>query len=113
MRDNPKAKARAEKEWDSISKNRGESDEKYNERLAIWNADHVHFRNMARQYFSKSAKTIFTEERIDEELDKLKENRDAVINAYLDKNGDNYVFPDSPKIGSVTPAHSYIQNDNR
>ena len=84
-RDDPRAKARAEKEWDSISKNRGESQDSYNERLNLWNADHVRFRNMARQYFSKPAKTVYSEERVEEELNKLKANRDAIINAYLDK----------------------------
>lgn len=104
-RDDSKASERARKEWDSISKRRGESDPDYKTRLDLWNQEHLRFRNMARAYFSKPAKTVFTEEQVEEELNKLKANRDAIINAYLDKEGDKYIFPDSPKIGAVTPAN--------
>jgi len=103
-RDDSKAKARAEKEWDSIQRERGESEEAYNNRKAIWDQEHSYFKDAARQYFSKQSKTIFTESQIEDEIRKLKANRDAIINAYLDKDGDNYVFPSSPKIGVVTPA---------
>jgi len=60
---------------------------------------------MARRYFSKPDRIIFSDEAIDKEIDKLKQTRDEIIDAYLEKNGEDYVFPSSPYIDKVKPLH--------
>ena len=106
----PKAKGKAYKDWDTIQKRRDESDEAFAERQAKWQNDHDTFTEMARRYFSKPGRTIFAESKIDEEIDKLKKNRDEIIDAYLEKDGDNYIFPETPHIDKVKPL--YVDQSN-
>lgn len=103
--DDPKAKDKAYRDWDTIQKRRNESDESFAERRAKWENDHDTFNEMARRYFSKPGRVIFSESKIDEEIDKLKNNRDEIIDAYLEKDGENYIFPETPYIDKVKPLH--------
>lgn len=103
--DDPNAKEKAYRDWDSIKQRRSESEDAYAERLAKWENDHNTFNAMARLYFSKPGRMIFSESQIDEEIDRLKQNRDEIIDAYLEKDGENYIFPETPHIGKVQPLH--------
>ena len=106
----PKAKDKAYRDWDIIQKRRNESDEDFAERQAKWQNDHDTFTELARRYFSKPGRTIFAESKIDEEIDKLKKNRDEIIDAYLEKDGENYIFPETPHIDKVKPL--YVDQSN-
>ena len=58
---------------------------------------------IARKYYSKQGRTIFSGQQIEAEIDKLKSTRDEIIDAYLEKNGKDYIFPETAQIGKVEP----------
>ena len=109
---NPNAKDKAYKDWDSIQKKYSESDQEYADRKAKWDADHEQYTYMARRYFSKPDRIVFSDAAIDKEIDKLKQTRDEIIDAYLEKNGEDYVFPSTPHIDKVKPLH-LAQNNGK
>jgi len=69
---NPNAKDKAYKDWDSIQKKYSEGDQEYADRKAKWDADHEQYTYMARRYFSKPDRIVFSDSAIDKEIDKLK-----------------------------------------
>lgn len=104
------AKEKGYKEWDLISKKHSESEEEYEERKKKWDSDHDYYKLLARKYFSKPDRTVFSDSQIDTEIDRLKQNRDEIIDAYLTKDGENYVFPKDPYINKVKPL--YVSQNN-
>lgn len=112
-RDDRRARKRGEEEWDSISKNKDESEKDYQTRLEQWKLYHTQYTDIAREYFGLPDKPVYSAAQIEDEINKLKVNRDEIINAYLDKDDKgNYIFPENPKIDYVQPA-SVKQSNGR
>ena len=66
---------------------------------------HTQYTDIAREYFGLPDKPVYSAAQIEDEINKLKVNRDEIINAYLDKDDKgNYIFPENPKIDYVQPA---------
>ena len=105
---NLKAKEKAYNIWnlmaaDTVVKMPGENDVEFEARKAKYAADRDQFELIARKYYSKQGRTIFSGQQIEAEIDKLKSTRDEIIDAYLEKNGKDYIFPETAQIGKVEP----------
>lgn len=105
---NPRAKEKGYREWNLITantviKSEGETDKDFADRKLRYKKDRDQFEFLARRAYSKPDRIIFAQSKIEEEVDKLKQTRDEIIDAYLTKDENGYVFPNSPQIGKVEP----------
>jgi len=88
------------------------SEKAYEKDLDTWKQAVKRIKADARKRAQQPYKSIMTDEQIDDQINKLRELRNKIIDTVLTKNGDQYIFPSTDKAYPQTAKPQFATRSN-